>query len=143
MRQRHATDTRRRGAATFVAVVSVALVAIAVLGLMLMVRLDMRRTNATRDEGQLRQLLLAGQHVAAATLATGETTPDTTLNVPLPDEADPALQLDIAFTATDKPDTVTATVTATDGSSITEQRLTYHRDGDRWRLKDATLLRQR
>lgn len=129
---------RRRGFASFFAVVMIGMVAMAMLSLGLMVQIDARRTRDAGRQAQVRQLLLAGQAVAAEQIAAGELAE---VNVALPAALhEHALSLSFERDG----EAVIATVEATGLDTTGRQTLQYtHEDDDRWALRRATLLQQR
>jgi hypothetical protein len=134
-RSRNAVPTR--GLAIVAAVVLIGLTAVAFVALASLVRHDVRRTAQTRGEAQLRQLLLAGERAAAASLAT----PGQGMqSVPLP-AALSAEGASLSFTPGDPADeTRTVDVDAAYAGFRASQRLKYQRQNGKWLLVRADLL---
>jgi hypothetical protein len=129
-------DRSRPGFAIVAAVVLIAMTGFAFVALAGLVRHDIRRTAQARGECQLRQLLLAGERAAAASLdAPGQGVQ----NVALPAElsADGAT---LSFAPEDPAgDSLAVTVEATINGLRSSQRLTYERREGRWALVRAEL----
>jgi Tfp pilus assembly protein PilV len=134
----------RPGFATFMAVVLLAALGISLAALATMVRIDARRTRDAAHQAQLRQLLLAGERVAASQLADAKAPPVGDFKVALPAEAgDHALMLTFQAGGADT-DLAIAHVIATGDATTARQQLTWRQTPNgAWRLEAADLLQQR
>jgi hypothetical protein len=128
---------RKRGLAVVAAVVLIGLTGVAFVALASLVRHDVRRTARARNEAQLRQLLLAGEAAAAASLdGQGQGVQ----NVTLPSElASDGATLTITPVGDAAGETRVVGVEATHTGLRESQRLTFRRGDGRWRLVRAEL----
>jgi hypothetical protein len=138
-RMRH----HRGGFALIMSLVLVSLVAIAVLALMSIFHLEVRRTRTATNQTQLRQLLLAGASSTQAALTRDPARVDR-INIPLPAtlENRPA-SLWAHFLAGDDPQTRSVVLTAQFTEAHAQQTLVFTSSDNRWQLESAMLDRQR
>ncbi len=130
------TTASNRGLAIVAAVVLIGLTGVAFVGLASLVRHDLRRTAHARGEAQLRQLLLAGERAAAASL---DRPGQGIQNVALPAEL-AAEGATLSITPGDAAgETRVLDVDAGHMSLRASQRLTYERREGRWALVGAEL----
>ncbi len=134
------TSCRRRGFATFTAVVLISIVAMALLALTLLFQADSRRTRHHWAETQLRQLLIAG---AAAAVHTASADPEVTnpqiIQTPAAIE-DSGLMVSYER---DGGSILRATVTARIEMHDARQTLTFEKTGSGWNLQGTELDRHR
>jgi hypothetical protein len=129
----------RRAFATVAALGLIAVVGVTLAALATLLAGDVKRTVGGAADAQLRQLLIAGEAAARASLAHDGAPGEVTLA--LPDELQSTgITLTIRRLDGVPPDAVRFEVTArdSDGRSAT-QTLHYARAGDRWQLLAAQL----
>ena len=136
------TKRCRSGFAMIMALTMVSLVAIGVLALTLMLRLEVGRTRTATNQTQLRQLLLGGAASATEALTRQPGRTDR-ITIALPQTLQKrAATLNARFQ--DAPDqTKHVIITARFGDAQANQTLVFSPLGYGWQLQSATLNRQR
>ena len=139
-RPRPSSARRRRAFATIAALGLIAVVGVTLAAVATLLAGDVKRTRRAAEDAQLRQLLLAGEAAARATL--GATNQPGEVALKLPSELESAgitLMIERLDNA-DSAENVQFRVTARggDGRSIA-QTLRYTRAAEGWRLQTAEL----
>ncbi len=129
------TRPARRGVALILA-----LIMLGISGAVMTVTLALLRTDAARladevSQLQLRQLLLAGQDVAAADLASAGKIMDRSLPLP-PEFSDDAVKI---HSLAAEGDTLRVLIEAQAGSRRAAQTVTYQGHDRQWKLIDAAM----
>lgn len=126
-----------RAFATFTAVMTVALVGVALATLGTMFAWQARRTQQAASDAQLRQLLLAGGAAAASRLQAEPGPIDVTLTPPGLEDA--TVRVDVSSSGA----SATATIEARLGAGVARQTLAFERGDGGWRVAAARLERPR
>ena len=135
---------QRRGLAMLTAIALIALVGVAMAAAGAVFRLDLRRTAASVQDAQLRQLLVAGERAAREALPAAGAGAGAVTESNHPVALPPALaargeSLVVRFGPRKKDGEATATVEAALEGRVASQTLLYERGPGGWRLASAAL----
>lgn len=133
---------RRSHRSAFAAATAITFLAFAgvILGaLMASFALDVKRSAATADNTQLRQLLLAGAAAARDRLEDSATADSSQFELSLPATLDQDDHLSVTLTIGTPTSTATADIQATVGQSSARQRLTFRRTATTWQVVEVKL----
>lgn len=143
MNRRARIRHRAAGIAMITALALLTLVAITLVPLTALTRAQVRYTRHVADEAQLRQMLLAGEQAARATLAQAPEPPARQQAVPLPSGlAEAGATLTLGFEELED-DRWRVRVRAALGEDHAQQTLRYRREDQRWQLERTRLGRMR
>ena len=135
---------QRRGLAMLTAIALIALVGVAMAAAGAVFRLDLRRTAASVQDAQLRQLLVAGERAAREALPAAGAGAGAVTESDHPVALPPALaargaSLTVRFEPGQKDADATATVEAALEGRVASQTLHYERGPAGWRLASAAV----
>ena len=132
--------SQRRGFVMMMALILMMLLGIALAAMTALLSHESRRTSATGDDAQLRQILIAAEAWTARQLAAGTPPADGPMTVPLPSQLT-ALGAGADVRLTTGSGTQTATISARLPERRLEQVIQYRLAGDDWKPVSATLSR--